>query len=106
LVSIGTDYGSLTSVWRITKTIFEPTRCTNPAANKKGGIGMVDPKKSAEAVKKIQEIQHTIANHQSNIAKIERDKNDRNKYFDQQIRHEQDEIKRHTKAIDDLKRQI
>jgi predicted nucleic acid-binding Zn-ribbon protein len=67
---------------------------------------MADPKKAAEAVKKIQEIQHKITNHQSNISKIEHDKNDRIKYFDQQIKHEQDEIKQHTKTIDELKRLI
>ena len=67
---------------------------------------MVDPKKSAEAVKKIQDIQRTIASHQSNITRIEREKNDRVRYFDQQIMREQDEIKRQTKAIEDLKRQI
>jgi uncharacterized coiled-coil protein SlyX len=67
---------------------------------------MVDPKKSAEAAKKIQEINRTITNHQSNISRIEREKSDRIRYFDQQIKHEQDEIKRHTRTIDELKRLI
>lgn len=67
---------------------------------------MADAKKSAEAVRKIQEIQRTIENHQSKIARLERDKSERVKDFDQQIRREQDEIKRHTRLIDELKRQI
>ena len=67
---------------------------------------MDDPKKSAEAVRKIQEIQRTITNHQANVSRIEREKSDRIRYFDQQIKHEQDEIKRHTKTIDELKRLI
>ena len=67
---------------------------------------MVDPKKSAEAAKKIQEINRTITNHQSNISRIEREKSDRIRYFDQQIKQEQDEIKRHTRTIDELKRLI
>ena len=69
-------------------------------------VELIDAKKSADAVRKIQEIQRTIASHQSNIARIERDKGDRIKYFDQQIKHEQDEIKRIGKQIEDLKRQI
>ncbi len=67
---------------------------------------MIDARKSAEAVKKIQEIQHTIANRQSNISRIEREKNDRIRYFDQQIKQEQDELKRLGRQIEDLKRQI
>jgi hypothetical protein len=67
---------------------------------------MVDAKKSAEAARKIQEINRTIINHQANISRFEREKSDKVKYFDQQIRREQDEIKRHTRLIDELKRQI
>jgi hypothetical protein len=67
---------------------------------------MVDPKKSAEAARRIQEINRTIQNHQSRISSIEREKVEKVKYYDQQIRHEQDEIKRHTRQIDELKRQI
>jgi hypothetical protein len=75
-------------------------------AIEKNGVDMVDPRKSAEAARKIQDTQHTILNHQANISKIERDKSDRNRYFDQQIKHEQDKIKQLSKQIEDLKRQI
>ena len=67
---------------------------------------MVDTKKSAEAAKRIQEINKTIQSHQSRISSIEQEKAYKVKYYDQQIKHEQDEIKRHTKLIDELKRQI
>lgn len=67
---------------------------------------MVDAKKSAEAARRIQEINRTIQNHQSRISSIEREKAEKVKYYDQLIRHEQDEIKRHTREIDELKRQI
>lgn len=67
---------------------------------------MADPKKSAEAARKIQEINRTIATHQSNITRIEREKSDKVRYFDQQIKREQDEIKQHSRTIDELKRQI
>lgn len=67
---------------------------------------MVDPKKSAEAARKIQEINRTIQAHQTRISSIEREKADKVRNYDQQIRHEQDEIKRHTRLIDELKRQI
>jgi len=67
---------------------------------------MNDPKKSAEAVKKIQEIQKTIASHQATIARIEHEKGDRIRYYDQQIRSEQDRIKPYERQIEDLKRQI
>jgi hypothetical protein len=67
---------------------------------------MVDARKSAEAARRIQEINRTIANHQSSISRLEREKSEKVKYYDQQIRREQDEIKRHTRLIDELKRQI
>jgi len=67
---------------------------------------MTDARKSEEAVKKIQEIQKTKANYQSNIARIEHEKGDRIRYFDQQIRNEQDRIKQCDRQIEDLKRQI
>jgi hypothetical protein len=67
---------------------------------------MVDARKSAEAARKIQEISRTITNHQSNISRLEREKSEKLRYFDQQIMREQDEIKRHTRLIDELKRQI
>jgi hypothetical protein len=67
---------------------------------------MADARKSAEAARRIQEISRTITTHESNISRFERDKADKVKYYDQLIRREQDEIRRHTKLIDDLKRQI
>jgi sugar-specific transcriptional regulator TrmB len=67
---------------------------------------MVDPKKSAEAARRIQEINRTIQTHQTRISNLEREKNERARNYDQQIKHEQDEIKRHVKLIDELKRQI
>ncbi len=67
---------------------------------------MIDPKKSAEAAKIIQEINRTIQTHQIRISSIEYEKANKVRYYDQQIKHEQDEIRRHTKLIDELKRQI
>ena len=67
---------------------------------------MVDPKKSAEAARQIQEINRTIQNHQTRISSLEREKGEKVKYYDQQIRNEQDQIKHHTRRIDELKRQI
>ena len=66
----------------------------------------MDAKKSAEAARKIQEINRTITNHQSNISRLEREKSDRAKDYEQRIMREQDEIKRQTRLIDELKRQI
>ncbi len=67
---------------------------------------MVDARKSADAARKIQEINRTITNHQSNIMRFERERSDKVRYYDQQIKRELDEIKRHTRLIDELKRQI
>jgi predicted RNase H-like nuclease (RuvC/YqgF family) len=67
---------------------------------------MVDAKKSAEALRRIQDIQRTIAGHESTISRLERDKNEKIKYLDQQVRNEQDRIRQLTRQIDDLKRQI
>ncbi len=67
---------------------------------------MADVKKSAEAVRKIQDIQRTIASHESNISRIEREKSERIRYCDQQISSEKDRIKQYARQIDDLKRQI
>ena len=67
---------------------------------------MVDAIKSAEAARRIQELSRTITSHESNISRFEREKSEKVRYYDQQIRREQDEIKRHTRLIDELKRQI
>jgi hypothetical protein len=67
---------------------------------------MADSQRSAEAVKKIQVLQGTIKNHESNISKIQHDKNEKTKYFDQQIKQEQDRIEQWTQQIEMLKHQI
>jgi predicted nucleic acid-binding Zn-ribbon protein len=67
---------------------------------------MNDPKKSAEAVKKIQELQNKIQSHSSRVSQIENEKNVRIRYFDQQIKSERDQIQQHSRQIDELKRQI
>lgn len=67
---------------------------------------MNDPKKTEEIARKIQGISHSIQPHESNIAKLEREKSEKALYYDQQITHERDEIKRLNKQIEDLKRQL
>ena len=67
---------------------------------------MADARKSAEAARRIQEIQRTIASHESNVSRIEREKSDKIRYFDQQIQRERDEIRRYARQIEELKRQI
>lgn len=67
---------------------------------------MADAQRSAEAVRRIQEIQRRITTHQSNVSRIEREKAEKAKYLDQQIRSEQDRIKQCTQQIEQLKRQI
>jgi hypothetical protein len=59
----------------------------------------VDPRRAAEAARRIQDLSRSIQTHQSNIARIERDKG-------QQIQREQSEIDRLTRQIADLKRQL
>ena len=67
---------------------------------------MNDPKKSAEAVKKIAEIQSKIKSHAAKIAQIENEKKMKSKFFDQQIQNEQNQIDKYTKDVADLKRYI
>ncbi len=67
---------------------------------------MIDAKKSDEAMRKYQEIKRRVDGHQSNISRIEREKTDRVRDFDQRIRREQDQIKQYSKQLDDLKRQF
>ena len=43
---------------------------------------------------------------QSRVTQLEREKNYKVRYFDQQIKSEQDQIKQFTRQIDDLKRHI
>jgi chromosome segregation ATPase len=65
-----------------------------------------DPKKTQEISRKIQEIARSVQSHETNIGRIEREKNDKTRYFDQQIARERDEIKRLNRQIEDLKRQL
>lgn len=67
---------------------------------------MADTRKSDEALRKIQDIKQTMKSHESRVTQLEREKSDRVRYFDQQIKSEQDLIKQYTRQIDDLKRQI
>jgi predicted nucleic acid-binding Zn-ribbon protein len=67
---------------------------------------MNDPKKSAEAVKKIQELQNKVKGHSLKISQIENEKKARMNFFDQQIKSEQNQMQQHSKQIDELKRQI
>jgi flagellar biosynthesis chaperone FliJ len=67
---------------------------------------MIDTKKSEEAAKKIAEIKHKIANHESNIVRIEHEKSDKIRSLDQQIKRERDEITQLTKQVDELKRKL
>ena len=67
---------------------------------------MNDPKKSAEAVKKIADIQSKIKNHTLRISQIDNQKKMQAKMFDQQIQNEQNQIKKYLKEVTDLKRLI
>lgn len=67
---------------------------------------MSDPKKTQEISRKLQEIARSVQSHETNIGRIEREKNDKTRYFDQQIARERDEIKRLNRQIEDLKRQL
>jgi peptidoglycan hydrolase CwlO-like protein len=67
---------------------------------------MSDPKKTQEVSRKIQDISRSIQSHESNVNRIEREKSDKTRYYDQQIAREQGEIKRLNKQIDELKRQL
>ena len=67
---------------------------------------MIDQKRAAEALRQIQELQRKITTHQANVSRIEREKADKVRYFDQQIRNEQDQIKRSAQQIEQLKREI
>jgi hypothetical protein len=67
---------------------------------------MNDPQKSAEAVKKIQELQKKIQDHTSRISQIENEKKIRMGIFDQQIKSEQNQINQHKGKIEEFKRQI
>jgi outer membrane murein-binding lipoprotein Lpp len=55
---------------------------------------MSDPKKTEEVSRKIQEISRSIQTHKSNVDRIEREKKDRMRHFDEQVKREQDESAR------------
>lgn len=67
---------------------------------------MKDPRKSAEAVRKIQDLQGRIKNHTSRISQLESEKNSRIKQYDQQIQNECNQMNQHTREIEMLKRDI
>jgi len=67
---------------------------------------MVDAKKAAEIANKIQDISRAVKTHETNIERYEREKNDKIRHYDQQIKREQDDLKRFSKQIDELKRQL
>ena len=67
---------------------------------------MNDPKKSAEALKKIQEIKNKINSHTMRISQFEHEKSVKIKNCDMQIANEQNQIKQYSKQIDELKKQI
>jgi flagellar biosynthesis chaperone FliJ len=67
---------------------------------------MADTKKSDEALRKIQEIRQNMKSHESRVAQLEREKSDRVRSIDQQIKNEQDLINQFNRQINDLKRQI
>lgn len=67
---------------------------------------MADTRKSDEALRKIQEIKQRMKSHETRVSQLEHERSDKIKYFDQQIKSEQDQLRQFTKQIDDLKRQI
>jgi flagellar biosynthesis chaperone FliJ len=67
---------------------------------------MADTKKSDEALRKIQEIRQNMKSHESRVAQLEREKSERVRSYDQQIKNEQDLINQFNRQINDLKRQI
>ncbi len=65
---------------------------------------MSDPKKDAEIARKVQDITRTISSHESQLSRLEREKNDKVRDLDQKINRERDEIKKLNRQIADLKR--
>ena len=55
---------------------------------------MSDPQKTAEIVRKMQDILKSVANIDSNVSRLERDKNDKINEYDQKINRGRDEINR------------
>ena len=79
---------------------FLDTRAVLPGSN------MSDPRKTEEVSRKIQEISRSIQSRESNLDRIEREKNDRIRYYDQQLGRERDEIRRLERQVEELKRQL
>lgn len=67
---------------------------------------MNDPKKIEEISRKIQDISRQIQNHKSTVDRVEREKTEKARYYDQQIKREQDEINRLGREIDNPKGQL
>jgi hypothetical protein len=69
-------------------------------------INMADTRQSDEALRKIQEIRQNMKSHESRVTQLEREKSDRVRSYDQQIKSEQYLINQFNRQINDLKRQI
>jgi hypothetical protein len=67
---------------------------------------MADARKSEEAMRRIQDLKRRISAHESNIARFEREKVEKLKFIDQQIKREQDQIKQLSRDIEESKRHI
>jgi outer membrane murein-binding lipoprotein Lpp len=67
---------------------------------------MMDPKKAAEISRKIQDISRQIQSHNSNIDRITREREQKARYYDDQIKRERDAAQRLERQVDDLKRQL
>jgi peptidoglycan hydrolase CwlO-like protein len=65
---------------------------------------VIDPKKEAEIARKVLDLTRSIASHESQITRLEREKSDRIRELDQRINREREEIKRLNRQITDLKR--
>ena len=59
----------------------------SPDPNERSNI-MSDPKKTKKISRKIQDISRSIQSRESNVDRIEREKNEKMRYYDQQIKRE------------------
>lgn len=67
---------------------------------------MNDPRKTEELSRRIQDITRQVQTHEANVSRLEREKTDKERYYDQQITREREEMKRLDREVDDLKRQL
>jgi hypothetical protein len=67
---------------------------------------MIDPKKSADISRKIQDISRAMQTHKSNIDRIGRERDQKARYYEDQIKRERDTLQRLERQHDDLKRQL